>query len=265
MDRTIVTTSHKPDQLSLELAGHAASLIGAALVDRERLPISRLREKFGAENILVVSREQVKLHTPLGEYFFHPSMSFPRVKAIKQGKPDHMVEAMALTEGGTVLDCTLGLGADAIVASYIVGPSGRVVGVESAPELAYLVGTGLGIYGQGSKAVREAMARIEVVCADSEDYLSQQADCSFDVVYFDPMFRVPRERSSSMGPLRGIVNVKPLTALMIKEAIRVARKRVVMKENSFSQEFVRLGINNIYGGRYSPIAFGVIDKQEAGR
>lgn len=260
-----MTTSHKPDGLSLELAGHAADFMGIVLVDRERLPISRLREKYGAENILVVSREQVKLHTPLGEYFFHPSMSFPRIKAIKQGKPDHMVEAMALTEGDMVLDCTMGLGADAIVASYIVGPSGRVVGVESAPELAYLVKSGLGTYRQGAKGVQEAMARIEVVCADSEDYLSQQADCSYDVVYFDPMFRVPRERSSSMGPLRGIVNRKPLNALLIKEALRVTRKRVVMKENSFSQEFVRLGFNNIYGGRYSSIAFGVIDKQEAGR
>lgn len=133
MDRTVVTTSHKPDGLSLELAGHAADFMGIVLVDRERLPISRLREKYGAENILVVSREQVKLHTPLGEYFFHPSMSFPRIKAIKQGKPDHMVEAMALTEGDMVLDCTMGLGADAIVASYIVGPSGRVVGVSSWP------------------------------------------------------------------------------------------------------------------------------------
>lgn len=265
MVQTIVTTSHKPDDESLRTARRAAVIIGTAFVDRERLSLPELRERYKVENVLVISREQAKLHTPQGEYFFHPSMSFPRIKAVKQGKPDHMVEAMALSEGDTVLDCTLGLGADAIVASYVTGPQGRVVGVESAPELAYLVDSGLHTYGRGAKTIQEAMARIEVVCADSGRYLAEQEDNSFDVVYFDPMFRVPREKSSSMLPIRGIVNTTPLDAETVDEALRVCRKRVVMKENSFSGEFSRLGFNNIYGGRYSPIAFGVIEKQEAGR
>lgn len=238
--------------------------IPAVFVSRERLSLDRLREEHNAENVLVLNRERATLHTPLGEYHFHPSMAVPRIKAIRQGKPDHMVQAMGLQRGDSILDCTLGLGSDAIVASFVTGCDGRVVGIEAAPELAYIVRHGLANYAGNSEALREAMSRIEVICADSERHLSQQPAGSFDIVYFDPMFRVPRERSSSMAPLREVVNPEPLTAFMMEEARRVARKRIVMKENSFSREFSRLGFTEIYGGRYSPVAFGVIDKQEAG-
>lgn len=49
-----------------------------------------------------------------------------------------MVEAMDLKPKMSVLDCTLGLGTDATVASYIVGENGKVVGLESAT-LIYLI------------------------------------------------------------------------------------------------------------------------------
>ncbi len=262
MGRTIVTTSHKPDDKTLVMARQASCILEADFVNRERLPLEQLRDKYNAENILVINRGQIKLHTRAGEYFFHPSMSVPRVKAIREGKPDHMVQAMDLKEGDTVLDCTLGLGADAIVAAFVAGPSGRVVGVEKSPELAYVVKYGMAHYSEGgSKPVREAMARVDVCCADSEGFLRELPDNSFDVVYFDPMFRYPRRKSSSMQPLRTVVETAPLNRLMISEALRVARQRVVMKENSFSKEFARLGFTQIYGGKNSPVAFGVIGKE----
>ncbi len=265
MGRTIVTTSHKPDNESVKLATDAAQALNTEFVERNRMSFARMREKYGVENILVVNGRQMKLHTPLGEYFFHPSMSVPRLKAIKQGKPDHMVEAMSLKPGESVLDCTLGLGTDAIVAAYVTGPAGRVVGIESSPELAYLVKYGLKTYQTEIKMLKEAMTRIEVITGDCYRYLAAQPDNSFDIVYFDPMFRYPRVKSSSMEPLRGIVNSKPLHQNMIIQAVRVARKRVVMKENWFSKEFKRLGFVTVTGGRYSPVAYGIIDRQEAGR
>ncbi|MHB9093315.1 MAG: class I SAM-dependent methyltransferase [Eubacteriales bacterium] len=263
MSGTIVTTSHKPDAETLTAARDAAAVLGIEFVERNRMSLVGLRQNYGAENILVINREQIKLYTPLGECFFHPSMSIPRIKAIRQGKPDHMVEAMDPKPGDSVLDCTLGLAADAIVAATVVGPGGRVVGIETSPELAFMVKHGLAEYGKGSLSLREAMSRIEVVCGDSGQYLAEQADNSFDIVYFDPMFRFPRTKSSSMQPLRGIVNSEPLNSEMINDALRVARKLVVMKENEFSREFARLGFSRVLGGKYSPVAFGVIDKQEA--
>lgn len=264
MKKTVVTTSHKPDASSIAMAADAAEVLRTDFVDRGRMSLAQLRDKYDIENILVINREEIVLHTSQGEYFFHPSMSIPRIKAIKQGKPDHMLEAMALKKGDTVLDCTLGLGADAIVAAFAAGPGGLVVGVEFAPELAYIVKQGLDLYAKGSQALREAMSRIEVICGDSARFLAEQPNDSFDVVYFDPMFRFPRKKSSSMQPVRGIVNTEPLSGQIVGEALRVARKRVVMKENQFSHEFSRLGFDRVEGGRYSPVAFGIKDKQEAG-
>ncbi len=265
MRRTVITTSHQPDSESLATARQAALNLRTVFIERNKMSLALLREKYKAENILVVVRGQLVLHTPLGDCFFHPGMSFLRIKAIRRGKPDHMVQAMDLKSGDTVLDCTLGLGADAIVSAFVVGSPGRVVGIEAVPELAYLVKHGLANYRDEAKVLQEIMPRIEVACGNSAEYLAKQADNSFDIVYFDPMFRFSRKKSRSMEPLRGIVKSDPLSGGMIEEAVRVARRRVVMKENIFSKEFARLGFAKIIGGKYSPIAFGVIDKVEAER
>ncbi len=263
MNRTIVTTTHKPDADSVLLGRQAASLLNLVYVDRQRLSLEKLREKYGCENILVIKNDQLTLYTQMGEYFFHPSMSVPRIKAIKQGKTDHMVEAMQLQPGDTVLDCTLGLGADAIVAAFVSGPAGRVTGLESSPEIAYIVSKGLIGYSDNRPLLKEAMSRINVINDNYNSYLAKQQDNSFDIVYFDPMFRFPRHKSSSMEPLREVVNPAPIELAAINHAVRVARKLVVLKENWFSEEFERLGFKKISGGRYSPIAFGIIDKKES--
>ncbi|MBU7005177.1 class I SAM-dependent methyltransferase [Phosphitispora fastidiosa] len=262
--QTIVTTSHKPDPRSVVIGVWAAEVLKTEFVERSRMSLEALKIKHNAENIIVVANGDMKLYSSRGEYFFHPSMSVPRIKAIKQGKSDHMIAAMALKPGGSVLDCTLGLGSDAIVASFAAGPEGLVTGIEAVPELALLVKHGMANYQSESLALKSAVERIRVECAFYEQYLTGIPDQAYDVVYFDPMFRHPRLKSSSMEPLRGIVKYDPLSPEAVQEALRVARERVVMKENNFSQEFARLGFRAVIGGRYSPVAFGIIEKQEAG-
>ncbi len=262
--QTIVTTSHKPDPRSVAIGGWAAEILNSEFVDRSRMSLEDLKIKHNAENIIVVANGDMKLYSPRGEYFFHPSMSVPRIKAIKQGKSDHMIAAMDLEPGDSVLDCTLGLGSDAIVASFAAGTEGMVTGIEAVPEIALIVKHGMANYITESQALKSAMARIRVECALYEQYLTGIPDQAFDIVYFDPMFRHPRLKSSSMEPLRGIVKYDPLSRDAVREALRVAQKRVVMKENTFSQEFARLGFSTVIGGRYSPVAFGIIEKQETG-
>lgn len=264
MNRTIVTTSHKPDSDSINLGKQAASFLNTLFAEREKMSLPKLRQKYICENVLVVKDNDLTLHTELGEYFFHPSMSVPRIKGIREGKNDHMVEAMNLQPGNVLLDCTLGLGADAIVSAFATGSSGKVVGLEYSPEIALIVKHGLRHSDEKRVPVREAMTRIEVINIDFNIFLAEQDDNSFDIVYFDPMFRFPRRESSSMLPLRKVVNPEPLPENAVKQAVRVARRRVVMKENWFSKEFERLGFTQVVGGRYSPIAFGIIDKEEAG-
>lgn len=263
MGRTIVTTSHQPDSISIATAITAAEALRTVFVERERMSLAKLRERYSCENVLVVKNKNLRLHTLLGEFSFHPSMSVPRIKAIRQGKPDNMVEAMGLKAGDTVLDCTLGLGSDAIVAAFAVGSLGCVVGTETAPELAYIVRNGLHNYDERRLALREAMTRIEVVSDDYHHFLQGKPDNSYDIIYFDPMFRFPRTKSAAMEPLRKIFSSEPITSSALEDAVRVARRRVVFKENYFSKEFQRLGFTKVVGGKHSPVAYGIINKLEA--
>ena len=215
-------------------------------------------EKYGVEAVLVAYPQELKLNSSAGEMFFHPNMSQLRVKNLRKGEKDHMSEAMGLQEGMKVLDCTLGFGADAIVASFGVGETGQVVGVESSPLIAAVTGHGLQHFLPGNYPLYAAMRRIEVVNMDYLDFLRQQPDNSYDVVYFDPMFRKPLTASNGISPLRSVANHEPLSLEAVEEAQRVARYRVVMKEASGSEEFSRLGFSTIMGGKYSKVHYGVL-------
>ena len=182
-----------------------------------------------------------------------------RIKHLQNGKHDHMIEAMNLQAGMTVLDCTLGLATDAIVASYVVGAAGKVTGLESS-FMAFLIShLGLREFQHPSAAITEAMRRIEVVETDSYSYLQRQPDDSYDIVYFDPMFRQPVYSSSNIKPIRSFADNSPLSEKMINEAFRVARQRVVCKEKNGSSEFDRLGFSVRRGGKNSAIQYGILE------
>ena len=63
-----------------------------------------------------------------------------------------------------------------------------------------------------------------------------------------------------MNALRILADMRALTDETITEARRVARCRVVMKERRESTEFARLGFAVIAGGRYSRVAYGVMEQ-----
>lgn len=89
-------------------------------------------------------------------------------------------------------------------------------------------------------------------------YLKEQPDDSFDVVYFDPMFRIPVKKSSAMAPLRPLAYEKRLSAETVKEALRVA-PRVVIKERS--EEILKeYGCTAFIGTRYSAVHFGILER-----
>ncbi|WP_346354251.1 class I SAM-dependent methyltransferase [Azotosporobacter soli] len=253
----IVTTSGKTHAERETYAKEAANILHCAYVVRSNLSLPQLQEQHQAENILVVKQSGCVLHTAGGEFFFHPSMAELRLLQLKRGQSDHMLAAMALEPGMRVLDCTLGLGTDAIVASWGAGATGYVCGLEVAPLTAFIVKAGL----QQFLAARENVAPIEVLNVDYEQFLCELPDKSFDVVFFDPMFRQPISSSSQLKPMRSLADHRPLAETALNEAIRVAKHRVVVKEISGSQEFCRLGITKIYGGRYSSVQYGVIDLQ----
>ncbi|WP_028561183.1 class I SAM-dependent methyltransferase [Paenibacillus pinihumi] len=254
----IITTSASPDTAIINDAQRLADELNARYAERGSHSLKRLGLRHKDEQILVVTSQDVRYYDGLEPpMFFHPSMAFVRVKRLRNGDSDLMLEVSDCMEGDYVLDCTAGLASDSFVFSYAVGPKGKVTALESEPVLAALVREGLLRYDTGMTDANEAMRQIEVVCQNHETMLGSLADNSYDIVYFDPMFRQPIHASSSLQPLRQLANHNPLSPASIAEAVRVARKAVVLKEHRDSGEFDRLGFEK-RSVTTSKIAYGVI-------
>lgn len=228
-------------------------------MDRGELSLEDLSQKLCVDGMVVVSRQKAAYVCEGQEFFFHPGMAGLRIKELKNGKTDQMIKAMSLQSGDSVLDCTLGLGTDAIVASFITGPGGRVTGLESSLLISVLVHHGLLTYPEVDEEIALSMRRVEVINIDHKEYLASLPPRSFDVVYFDPMFRTPRYYSPAINSIRSLANPEPVDSEVIDLASMVAAKRVVLKERRGSAEFERLGFKTIMGGKYAPVAYGVID------
>jgi len=256
----IVTTADKPSAEASGKAKRLAEELEVPYVPRGRKTLRQMGEQMEDIRILVVTEREVRFYEGQTEspLYFHPSMAFVRVKRLRRGEADPMIVLSGCLEGDTVVDCTAGLGSDALVFSYAVGEAGAVIATESEPVLCTVVREGLAIYKSGLPDVDAAMRRIEMRCEQHYRYLSGLPDKSVDVVYFDPMFRHPIHESSAIEPLRTLANASALSPESVAEALRVARKTVVMKEHRDSGEFARLGFERRHVNT-SKIAYGVIE------
>ena len=260
MENFIVTTTRKPDSGQEIFAEEISKKLGGKFIQREDFSFDTLKKVHGIENILLVKKNSLSIVTAEGELFFHPNTAHLRIKNLRGGEGDRLIDALKISSGSKVLDCTLGLGSDAIVESFIVGAAGKVVALEINPLIAEIVSHGLKNFSDDSPHILEAMRRVKVINTDCGEFLKTCADNSFDVVYFDPMFRRPIKKSSGLNPIRPLADNRPLAKEIIAEACRVAKFRVVLKEHNGSSEFARLGFKIVDGGKYSSVAFGVIDK-----
>jgi Methylase involved in ubiquinone/menaquinone biosynthesis len=256
----IVTTGMKPTEEETAQAEALAAELGVPYVPRGGATLAALRRRHNAGRVLVAGPDGLRLHAddagqPLR---YHPGMGLVRVKRLREGVRDPLVEISGVRPGDRVLDCTAGLAGDAFVFSYAAGPEGRVTALESEPVLHTIVREGLRIYSTGMDDADAALRRIELIRADHAEYLSSLPDKSFDIVYFDPMFRIPVHESSGMEPLRGVANPAPLSHEAVREAKRVARRAVLLKENRDSGEFERLGFTWVKPKKTSAVAYGVI-------
>ncbi|MBA4602352.1 class I SAM-dependent methyltransferase [Thermoactinomyces mirandus] len=254
-----VTTSFDPGENETEAGQKLAAGWNVPFLARGRKSLKALFEEMKTDRAVIIGKNEWRYEEKNGfTFYFHPNMSALRVKHLMDGQPDRMVTAANLGKGDHVLDCTLGMGADAIVASYVVGTSGRVVALESEPVIAEIVRHGLRHYETDRKSLIQAMRRVEVVSSNYQSYLQECEDQSFDVVMFDPMFRETVEGSAGIHMLKPLANATPLEWESVQEAVRVARKAVLLKERPKSGEFERLGFTIVKSS--SSYAWGVIEK-----
>lgn len=251
-----MTTARQPDAALERRARDLAERLG---LPYRRRPEGRLAigEGGSAEVYLVVERTGLAIQVAGRRLVYHPGMAVHRIRALRAGGHDPMVEAMGLQGGERVLDATLGLASDALVAAYAVGPQGRVSGVEKVPALAALVREGLARFAWRDPEMAEAAARIEVHAADHEAYLAACPSGAFDVVYFDAMFESSLSGSTSMAAWRLVAEEQPVGARALAEAMRVARRRVVLKDRADSTRLEALMPHRVAGGRSSRVVYAI--------
>lgn len=240
-------------------AASLAAKYNLTLVPREKLTIRKLQQLYRTQDVLVVSSHGLQCYRgdekPL---FFHPGSAVFRIKRLLSGKEhDPMLRIPEVRAGDRIVDCTAGLCADAITFAYAVGETGSVTAIEKDPVVSLLVREGLAAYDSEVPEINEAMRRITVIQGDHLQVLRSMPDDSADVVYFDPMFRTPVHESSGISALRQFAYEAPLTEAAVREACRVARRVVVLKELRASDQFARLGFVSD-SRQHAKIAYGVI-------
>ncbi|MFC7364971.1 MULTISPECIES: class I SAM-dependent methyltransferase [Bhargavaea] len=246
MNLPVVTTGQHPDDESVRLAEQVAGELGTDFVPRRKRSVRKLMKEFGRP-VVVAGKERYEYHTDpdVKPLFFHPGLAAIRIKRLQDGGNDALVDVCGLKPGDTFLDCTMGLASDSTVASFVTGPSGQVTACEADPIVTYIVGRGLITYSDSPQDVLDAMRRIEVRNVRAAEFLKSCESDSYDIVYLDPMFEEAIEEAAAFAPLRSAgVHDLPDSELF-REAVRVARKRVVLKAHFRSELFGRYGFTRI--------------------
>lgn len=234
-----------------------AEQLGAEFVSRpHNMSVEEILRQHNLAALIVGEKQGPRIHSVSGSFAYHPGMAVLRLEQLKRGAKEHLIEALALAPGKRVLDATLGLAADAALAAYVVGENGSVIGLEASPLLHFAVSYGLKHYVAEDMDLTQAIRRIQPVQALAADFLAQCAPDSFDVVYFDPMFRHPVQGAKGMDALRPLAYEAPLDVRTLALAKRIA-SRVVIKERS---EYIlrQYGCTQFIGGRYSRVKYGVL-------
>lgn len=244
--KTIVTTAGRPDEVSMALAAFACQTLGATFEPRKKRSVRKISQELQA-HVMVAGKNRYEYYAYGAQepFFFHPNSAAFRLKRVARGEAEPFLEAAQLQQGDSVLDCTLGLAADAMLAAYIVGETGHVVGLEANPNVAFIVSRGTQTYDTSELPLTACMRRIEVVQAEAIAYLKTLPDKAFDVVYMDPMFEEVIEEANNFQALRLAGEHVTLTDEWVYEAKRVAKKRVVLKAHFRSEWFAQYGFQQL--------------------
>lgn len=254
-----VTTSLKGSVKYEQEAQYIAKQLNLDYYPRANLSAQKFCEKYDTTAYLQINGNGPSLINKSGDiHSFHIGMAQLRVQNIDKGAKDHFVSAIG-EDSNSLLDCTLGLGIDSIVASYALPNLKKIVGVEGCAPLAFITNYGYRNFVHNNKNLTAALRKIQVVAMNYNDYLLNIPKKSFDVVYFDPMFEHGIKESSQFLGLRNIVLQDSLTEISFHLACKIARKKVIIKERSFSPIFEKMGITKKVGGKYSRIKYGILD------
>lgn len=219
-----VTTSPAVDRRRFEDAVRWARRWGVDMIPRTAAALSALRRRYSA--VLVFESSRVRLVDSVGDVRFSAGIAYRRIEMLHRVARDPLITVAGIERGMAVLDMTLGLGRDALVAASIVGRTGSVVGLEASAALAAFDAAGIPGCPLPTSTRCGGMARIDVIHAEATSWSLATAR-SFDVALVDPMFDRARRADVAFEMLRRHAWPEPLDDRLLIAALRCARRVVV--------------------------------------
>ena len=180
---------------------------------------------------------------------------------MKQGHEDRLCRLLPEKEGLSVLDATFGQGGDSLTMSWFLGNRGHVTALEKSRAL-YEIGQAAiaSFRDPKDKELTEALRRITLIHGDFLSFLREAGPKSFDVIYFDPMFKAPvKRRENNMEGFRRAASYDSLTEEALELARKAAGMRIIVKERPFSSLFSTGLFRFVDRRRGQSTAYGVID------
>ncbi|WP_373049570.1 class I SAM-dependent methyltransferase [Vulgatibacter sp.] len=258
--QAVVTTPRRPKAVDVAEARAEAARLGCRYVERRSQGWEKLVETTGARAVLAVAHGDRALWLPgmTVPWRFHGGMAVLRIRRMIAGvEPDPFLAACDVRAGDRFLDCTGGACADALVAAHAVGEGGHVEVIEASALLHAVTGHGARHVRFGEAPIDAALSRMHVTLGDHLEVLRSLPDRSYDVVYFDPMFRETTTAAPGFDVVRALADPRPLAAEALAEARRVARRRVVLQDRKTGGELERLGLPELpVMSRYAQVRFG---------
>lgn len=256
---TGVTTIRNPSLAMIEEAKQRGEVLGFPYIRREDT-LDEMAEHTYLSGFLIYGRVLPYYWNQGEEYRFHMGTAVLRISQMEKGNQDRLCRLLPPEGPCQVLDCTFGQAGDSSTMSWFLQGRGQVTALEKSPILYEIGRAGILRY-QDKKASRtEAVRRIHLIHADYQTFLQKAEKKSFDVIYFDPMFHHPVKREvNDMEGFRRAASYDSLSEEVLRLAMSVARKRIIVKERPFSPLFQNGLFTAVYGKKGQSTAYGVID------
>lgn len=256
---TGVTTIRNPSAQMIEEAKQRGEKLGFPYIRREDT-LEEMADHTHLSGFLIYGRVLPYYWNQGEEYRFHLGTAVLRISQMEKGNQDRLCHLLPQEGPCQVLDCTFGQAGDSSTMSWFLRGRGQVTALEKSPIL-YEIGRA-GILGYRDKRPdrTEAVRRIRLQQADYQTFLQERGPKSFDVIYFDPMFHHPVKREvNDLEGFRRAASYDSLTEEILRQAMTVARKRIIVKERPFSPLFKNGLFTAVYGKKGQSTAYGVID------
>ncbi|MFS1663971.1 class I SAM-dependent methyltransferase [Streptococcus sp. zg-JUN1979] len=232
----VLTTAFKPSASQENDAKALATSLQIPYQKRYKLSLKRIGQ--GYDGVFVLYKDSLRFVHPDGQMLcFHPDTAMLRLKAEHDPLRYLIGEARK-----SVLDLTMGLASDSIL---MAGAGHEVTALESELVPYTVMSYGLAHYHSNYAPLERAMRSIRTVHSSAKTFLEKQADASFDIIYYDPMFVRNIQESQNLSALSPLANHEPLSKALFEQMKRVARDKVIMKAHFQDDVFERFGFERL--------------------